>query len=198
MAKKSHNTSTKPTLKVLKSIITELRENKSLHAVFGLGIVFTGLFILISSTSALFTWSKDFSYLNSGLSQILWDPNIELDNVFGKIGGAIGFFMTYKSLGWTFIIPVLWIIITGVKIAFNLKVRLSKLLRIGLLWSLLLSSLTAIISNIIENLFNDAWIGDIGYFIHSWGVNFLGQSGLWLFWIGIILGLFEDDVLLFW
>lgn len=185
MAKKSHNTSTKPTLKVLKSIITELRENKSLHAVFGLGIVFTGLFILISSTSALFTWSKDFSYLNSGLSQILWDPNIELDNVFGKIGGAIGFFMTYKSLGWTFIIPVLWIIITGVKIAFNLKVRLSKLLRIGLLWSLLLSSLTAIISNIIENLFNDAWIGDIGYFIHSWGVNFLGQSGLWLFWIGI-------------
>ena len=185
MAKKSHNTSTKQTLKVLKSIITELRENKSLHAVFGLGIVFTGLFILISSTSALFTWSKDFSYLNSGLSQILWDPNIELDNVFGKIGGAIGFFMTYKSLGWTFIIPVLWIIITGVKIAFNLKVRLSKLLRIGLLWSLLLSSLTAIISNIIENLFNDAWIGDIGYFIHSWGVNFLGQSGLWLFWIGI-------------
>ena len=185
MAKKSHNTSTKSTLKVLKSIITELRENKSLHAVFGLGIVFTGLFILISSTSALFTWSKDFSYLNSGLSQILWDPNIELDNVFGKIGGAIGFFMTYKSLGWTFIIPVLWIIITGVKIAFNLKVRLSKLLRIGLLWSLLLSSLTAIISNIIENLFNDAWIGDIGYFIHSWGVNFLGQSGLWLFWIGI-------------
>ena len=111
MAKK---TKTKNILKSVKSFSSEVRENKSLHAAFGLAMIFGGLFILISGISSLLSWEEDFSYLNYDFADILFNPEINLKNSFGKLGAAIGFFITVRSLGWTFLIPISIIIFWGV------------------------------------------------------------------------------------
>lgn len=84
-------TKTKNILKSVKSFSSEVRENKSLHAAFGLAMIFGGLFILISGISSLLSWEEDFSYLNYNFADILFNPEINLKNSFGKLGAAIGF-----------------------------------------------------------------------------------------------------------
>ena len=188
MAKKTQSKNKGQSLKSLKSIITEIRSNKSLHAVFGLAIIFTGLFVFISGISSLFTWKSDFSYVNFNFSEILLDPTIEIDNVFGKLGGAIGFFITVRTLGWVFIFPALCFIYLGLKILFSLKSRLSRITRLGLFYTFLLSCLTGMLANIFSDTSvspNDVWVGDIGKFIHLWGSNLFGESGLWMVWASI-------------
>ena len=188
MTKKTKSQNKGQSLKSLKSIVTEIRSNKSLHAVFGLAIIFTGLFVFISGISTLFTWKNDFSYLNFNFSELLLDPAIEIENVFGKLGGAIGFFITIRTLGWTFIIPILWFIYLGLKILFSLKNRLSRITRLGLFYTFLLSCLTGMLANILSDVSispNDAWVGDLGKFFHLWGANFFGELGLWLVWASI-------------
>jgi S-DNA-T family DNA segregation ATPase FtsK/SpoIIIE len=185
MAKK---TKTKNILKSVKSFSSEVRENKSLHAAFGLAMIFGGLFILISGISSLLSWEEDFSYLNYDFADILFNPEINLKNSFGKLGAAIGFFITVRSLGWTFLIPISIIIFWGVQILFNFQHRVSRVLRIGLLYTLFLSSLTGLISEFpVLNSINDAIVGDSARFIALWGANLFGETGTWLIWLAIIL-----------
>ncbi len=185
MAKK---TKTKNILKSLKSFSSEVRENKSLHAAFGLAMIFGALFILISGISSLLSWEEDFSYLNYDFADILFNPEINLKNSFGKLGAAIGFFITVRSLGWTFLIPISIIIFWGVQILFNFQHRVSRVLRIGLLYTLFLSSLTGLISEFpVFNSLNDAIVGDSARFIVLWGANLFGKTGTWLIWLAIVL-----------
>ena len=185
MAKK---TKTKNILKSVKSFSSEVRENKSLHAAFGLAMIFGGLFILISGISSLLSWEEDFSYLNYNFADILFNPEINLKNSFGKLGAAIGFFITVRSLGWTFLIPISIIIFWGVQILFNFQHRVSRVLRIGLLYTLFLSSLTGLISGFpVLNSLNDAIVGDSARFIALWGANLFGETGTWLIWLAIVL-----------
>ena len=188
MAKKTKSKNKLQPAKSLKSVMTDVRDNKSLHAVFGLAIIFAGLFVLISGISTLFSWKNDFSYVSFNFSEILLDPTIEIDNVFGKLGGAIGFFITLRTLGWTFIFPALCFIYLGLKILFGLRSRLSRITRLGLFYTFLLSCLTGMLANIFSDVSvspNDVWVGDIGKFIHLWGSNIFGELGLWLVWSSI-------------
>jgi S-DNA-T family DNA segregation ATPase FtsK/SpoIIIE len=185
MAKK---TKTKNILKSVKSFSSEVRENKSLHAAFGLAMIFGGLFILISGISSLLSWEEDFSYLNYDFADILFNPEINLKNSFGKLGAAIGFFITVRSLGWTFLIPISLFIFWGVKILFNFQLRISRFLRIGLLYTLFLSTFTGLISEFpVFNSLNDAIVGDSARFIALWGANLFGKTGTWLIWLAIVL-----------
>ena len=188
MAKKTKSKNKWQPAKSLRSVMTDVRDNKSLHAVFGLAIIFAGLFVLISGISTLFSWKNDFSYVSFNFSEILLDPTIEIDNVFGKLGGAIGFFITLRTLGWTFIFPALCFIYLGLKILFGLRSRLSRITRLGLFYTFLLSCLTGMLANIFSDVSvspNDVWVGDIGKFIHLWGSNIFGELGLWLVWSSI-------------
>lgn len=185
MAKK---TKTKNILKSVKSFSSEVRENKSLHAAFGLAMIFGGLFILISGISSLLSWEEDFSYLNYDFADILFNPEINLKNSFGKLGAAIGFFITVRSLGWTFFIPIGIIIFWGVQILFDFQRRVSRVLRIGLLYTLFLLSLTGLISEFpVFSSLNDAIVGDSARFIALWGANLFGETGTWLIWLAILL-----------
>ena len=71
---------------------------------------------------------------------------------------------------------------------FNLKSRLSRITRLGLFYTFLLSCLTGMLANIFSDTSvspNDVWVGDIGKFIHLWGSNLFGESGLWMVWTSI-------------
>ena len=185
MAKK---TKTKNIFKSLKSFSNELRENKPLHAAFGLAMIFSGLFILISGVSSLLSWEEDFSYLNYNFAEILFNPEINLKNSFGKLGAAIGFFITVRSFGWTFLIPICIFIVWGVQVLFNFQLKVSRILRVGLLYTLFLCSFTGLMSEFpILNSLNDAIVGDVGRFIAIWGANLFGETGTWLIWLAIVL-----------
>jgi hypothetical protein len=92
MAKK---TKTKNILKSVKSFSSEVRENKSLHAAFGLAMIFGGLFILISGISSLLSWEEDFSYLNYDFADILFNPEINLKKLIWKT--RCGYWFFYHS-----------------------------------------------------------------------------------------------------
>ena len=65
---------------------SDVKTNKSLHAVFGIALTFLAGFAWLSSVSSLLSWSADYSAFEGHFSQILWDPEVNMANAFGKLG----------------------------------------------------------------------------------------------------------------
>ncbi len=145
MAKKRNTPSSSSFKQSLQSFSSELSSNKSLHAVFGIALLFLTGFSLLASISSLFSWTADFSQFEGTFGDILLDPNVKMANVFGKLGAAVGFYLTVKSFGWVFILPMLWLIQVSLKWGLGLAFKPWTWLRRFLLWTLLLSSFTGLL-----------------------------------------------------
>jgi len=184
MAKKRNTPSSSSFKQSLQSFSSELSSNKSLHAVFGIALLFLTGFSLLASISSLFSWTADFSQFEGTFGDILLDPNVKMANVFGKLGAAVGFYLTVKSFGWVFILPMLWLIQLSLKWGLGLAFKPWTWLRRFLLWTLLLSSFTGLLPFEL----NDAVVGNLGHGLAFWGTSFLGTAGAWLAWVSLTGG----------
>ncbi len=181
MAKKRNTPASSSFKQSLQSFGGELSSNKSLHAVFGIALLFLTGFSLLASISALFSWSSDYSQFEGNFGDILLDPTVQMANVFGKLGAAVGFYLTVKSFGWVFLLPTLWIMQLSLKWGLGLSFKPWTWLRRYLLWTLLLSTLTGLLPFAL----NDAIVGNLGHGLAFWGTSFLGTAGAWLAWFSL-------------
>lgn len=181
MAKKRNSTPTSSFAQSLQSFGGEVRTNKSLHAVFGIGLLFLTGFSILASVSALFSWTSDFSAFEGSFGDILLDPTVKMANVFGKLGAAVGFYLTVKSFGWAFILPLIWLLQLSLKWGLGIAFKPWMWLRRFLLWTLLLSSFTGLLPLDI----NDAWVGNLGHGLAYWGSSLMGPAGAWLAWLSV-------------
>ena len=181
MAKKRNTPASSSFKQSLQSFGGELSSNKSLHAVFGIALLFLTGFSLLASVSSLFSWTSDFSQFEGSFGDILLDPNVKMANVFGKLGAAVGFYLTVKSFGWVFVLPMLWLAQLSLKWGLGIAFKPWMWLRRYLLWTLLLSSFTGLLPFAL----NDAVVGNLGHGLAFWGISFMGTAGSWLAWASL-------------
>ncbi|HAB31143.1 MAG TPA: cell division protein FtsK [Cryomorphaceae bacterium] len=181
MAKKAKASTSSAFLTGLRAFWQDLQTNKSLHAVFGILLLFLAGFSLFASVSSLYAWRADYSAFEGSFSDILFDPNVNIQNAFGKLGAGIGFLLTVKSFGWTFVLPLGWFILLGAKWGLGFSFKAATWFRRILLWTFMLSILTGMLPWILS----DAWVGNLGHALHFWAVTLLGTTGTWLAWISL-------------
>lgn len=181
MAKKAKTSSTSSVLGPITQVWSDVKTNKSLHAVFGISLTFIAGFAWLSSMSSLLSWSADYSSFEGNFSQILWDPEVQMANTFGKLGAAVGFYLTVKSFGWTFLLPLTWLILLGLKWGLHIPFKPLTWLRRILVWTFLLGLGTAL----LPFGFSDVYVGNLGHYLAFWSSQFMGVVGAWFAWLTI-------------
>lgn len=181
MAKKAKSPARSSALGPVTQVWSDVKTNKSLHAVFGIVLTFLAGFAWLSSVSSLLSWSADYSAFEGNFSQILWDPEVNMANAFGKLGAAVGFYLTVKSFGWTFLLPLTWTLLLGLKWGLSIPFKPSTWLRRVLVWTILLGMGTALLPLSLS----DVYVGNLGHYLAFWASEFMGTAGAWLAWFAV-------------
>jgi S-DNA-T family DNA segregation ATPase FtsK/SpoIIIE len=132
-------------------------------------------FLFISFVSYLFTWKQDQpNVLNKGFS-ILFDTNVHVSNLLGKLGSLTSHFFIYRAFGIASFLICTFFFVVGVNMLFSRKVfsiwRNLKYVTIGLL--VLSVSSHFILSGIGGFLYG----GGVGKMISEWMIGVLGTIG---------------------
>jgi len=169
MAKKKRTTA-KPRQKKKKSnSIVSFFKSKQTHLVFGVFILSSAIFLLISFYSFLQHGKSDQSQL-----QNLTDKTIGVKNLLGKLGANLSDFFVYKGFGIaSFIFPLL-LFFTGLYIILNIPLKqLSKHWINGILAMIWFSLVFAVF--IPEN---DLLAGTIGFEVNEFMQIYMGKIGV--------------------
>src|SRR3954467_10980202 len=109
MAKKQKKTSKKNAPEKPKKTATDLRPEKEekidlkklarderTWKITGAIFILISLFLFISFTSYFFTWKEDQDKVFKGAGSILFDSNVKVANLLGRLGAYISHFFIYK------------------------------------------------------------------------------------------------------
>ncbi len=136
---------------------------------FGYTFLFISLILITSFISYMFNWKVDQSNVEN-----LFDRNIEVENILGKIGASISHFLIFKSFGIaSFILPLI-LFISSYHLLFNKKIL--DLVR-NINWLLILMIWTTLLSGYLSNYF-PIQSGIIGFEINSFLETYIGNIGI--------------------
>jgi S-DNA-T family DNA segregation ATPase FtsK/SpoIIIE len=131
------------------------------------------IFLFIAFISYFFTWKEDQDKVSQGAS-VLFDNDVKVNNLLGRLGAYISHFFIYKGFGAASLLFCTFFFVLGVNLLFTRKVfsvsRNLKYVTIGLL--VLSGSLAFIFSN-SEFRFG----GGVGAMISGWLTGALGTIG---------------------
>ncbi len=166
--------------------------------VLGYTLLFTSIVLFISFISYMFNWKVDQSNVNS-----LFDRDIQVENILGKVGASISHFFIFKLFGiGSFVIPII-LLLSSYFILFNKKIfQLIK----NINWLLVLMIWTIIFSGYISdyyplqtgivgfelNLFLKSYIGDTGIIIILSFISLTSAAVLWNLTPDSFLSLFKN------
>ena len=166
--------------------------------VLGYTLLFTSIVLFISFISYMFNWKVDQSNVNS-----LFDRDIQVENILGKVGASISHFFIFKLFGiGSFVIPII-LLLSSYFILFNKKILL---LIKNINWLLVLMIWTIIFSGYISdyyplqtgivgfelNLFLKAYIGNTGIIIILSFILLTSAAVLWNLTPDSLLSLFKN------
>ena len=166
--------------------------------VLGYTLLFTSIVLFISFISYMFNWKVDQSNVNS-----LFDRDIQVENILGKVGASISHFFIFKLFGiGSFVIPII-LLLSSYFILFNKKILL---LIKNINWLLVLMIWTIIFSGYISdyyplqtgivgfelNLFLKSYIGDTGIIIILSFILLTSAAVLWNLTPDSFLSLFKN------
>ena len=135
----------------------------------GYTFLFISLILITSFISYMFNWKVDQSNVEN-----LFDRNIEVENILGKIGASISHFLIFKSFGIaSFILPFI-LFISSYHLLFNKKIL--DLVR-NINWLLILMIWTTLLSGYLSNYF-PIQSGIIGFEINSFLETYIGNIGI--------------------
>ena len=135
----------------------------------GYTFLFISLILITSFISYMFNWKVDQSNVEN-----LFDRNIEVENILGKIGASISHFLIFKSFGIaSFILPLI-LFISSYHLLFNKKI-LDLIRKIN--WLLILMIWTTLLSGYLSNYF-PIQSGIIGFEINSFLETYIGNIGI--------------------
>lgn len=119
-------------------------EDQTVRLALGFGLILIGVFLIGALISYLFNWQSDLSELSGSLWALMTNPELQVDNVFGKFGASTAHVLLYQGFGiaaftWAYLFVRL-----GLWSAFDLKNNVGRDVRYALytlLWlSILLST----------------------------------------------------------
>ncbi|MBL6603886.1 MAG: DNA translocase FtsK 4TM domain-containing protein [Flavobacteriaceae bacterium] len=148
------------------------KANKSkFKVVFGYILLFLSLFLFTSFTSYLFNWKVDQSNVN-----MIFDRNVEVENILGKTGAYISHLFIYKLFGISsFVLPII-LFMSSYYLLFNKKI-FDLFGKIN--WFLLLLIWTTILSGYLRN-YLPIQSGLVGFEVNLFLESYLGSIGILL------------------
>ena len=137
--------------------------------VLGYTLLFTSIVLFISFISYMFNWKVDQSNVNS-----LFDRDIQVENILGKVGASISHFFIFKLFGiGSFVIPII-LLLSSYFILFNKKILL---LIKNINWLLVLMIWTIIFSGYISDYY-PLQTGIVGFELNLFLKSYIGDTGI--------------------
>ena len=153
--------------------------------ILGYIFLFLSVTLFTSFISYMYNWKVDQSSIGS-----LFDRNIEVENILGKIGASISHFFIYNLFGISsFIFPVI-LFISSYYLLFNKKI-LELFKKIN--WLLILTIWTTLLTGYLSNYF-PIQTGIVGFEINSFLKTYIGMTGIVL----IICFIFILSIAILW
>jgi S-DNA-T family DNA segregation ATPase FtsK/SpoIIIE len=157
--------------------ISSILLNERVVKITGLVFLVFSVFLLLALSAYLFTWKIDQDKLNHTWNEILFNPEIQVENWLGKLGALVSHQLIYAGFGISaFLIPFLTFLI-GFRILFKTSLLpLSKSFRYTIFSILWLSIALGYIFSKIAILG-----GSFGYQTNIWISSIIGNIGVGLF-----------------
>ena len=148
------------------------KANKSkFKVVFGYILLFLSLFLFTSFTSYLFNWKVDQSNVN-----MIFDRDVEVENILGKTGAYISHLFIYKLFGISsFVLPII-LFMSSYYLLFKKKI-FDLFGKIN--WFLLLLIWTTILSGYLRN-YLPIQSGLVGFEVNLFLESYIGSIGILL------------------
>ena len=148
------------------------KANKSkFKVVFGYILLFSSLVLFTSFVSYIFNWKIDQSNVD-----MIFDRDVEVENILGKTGAYISHLFIYKLFGISsFILPII-LFVSSYYILFNKKI-FDLFGKIN--WLLLLLIWTTILSGYLRNYF-PVQSGLVGFEVNLFLESYIGRTGILL------------------
>ena len=148
------------------------KANKSkFKVVFGYILLFSSLVLFASFISYIFNWKVDQSNVD-----MIFDRDIEVENILGKTGAYISHLFIYKLFGFSsFVLPII-LLVSSYYILFNKKI-FDLLGKIN--WLLVLLIWTTILSGYLKNYF-PVQSGVVGFEVNLFLESYVGRIGILL------------------
>jgi DNA segregation ATPase FtsK/SpoIIIE, S-DNA-T family len=140
----------------------------------GIFLFFFGLFSAISFASFFYYWKTDLSAFSQSFWTLIGDPDFKVQNIFGKVGAALGHRFVYQWFGISALIIAYLLMNLGMRL--TVKSRLAPFFK-ALKWSVFvifwISTTIAWFSGGEHTVLS----GGVGFFLSRWLVNFTGTFG---------------------
>ncbi len=148
------------------------KANKSkFKVVFGYILLFSSLVLFASFISYIFNWKVDQSNVD-----MIFDRDIEVENILGKIGAYISHLFIYKLFGFSsFVLPII-LLVSSYYILLNKKI-FDLFGKIN--WLLLLLIWITILSGYLKNYF-PVQSGLVGFEVNLFLESYIGRIGILL------------------
>ena len=148
------------------------KANKSkFKVVFGYILLFSSLVLFASFISYIFNWKVDQSNVD-----MIFDRDIEVENILGKTGAYISHLFIYKLFGFSsFVLPII-LLVSSYYILFNKKI-FDLFGKIN--WLLVLLIWITILSGYLKNYF-PVQSGIVGFEVNLFLESYIGRIGILL------------------
>lgn len=160
--------------------LKELAKDERTWKIAGTTFLLIAVFLILSFVSYFFTWKQDFTQISRG-SAILWDFDVSVNNLLGKLGALSAHFFIYKLFGVAAVLICTFFFVVGVNLMWRRRVfsvwRNLKYVTLGMLAG------SAILAYLLPNE-EFRYGGGVGNMIVHWLTGSMGQIGA-----GAILGL---------
>lgn len=154
--------------------LKQLAKDERTWKITGTVFLLIAIFLFISFISYFFTWKEDQSYVFRGGMSILFDSDVKVKNLLGRLGAYTSHAFIYKGFGIASLLICTFFFVVGTNLLFSKKVfsvkRNLKYVTVGLL---VLSVSLAFVFSKTEFRFG----GGIGNSISNWLTDFLGNIG---------------------
>ncbi len=153
----------------------------------GVVCLFLALILFIAFTSYIFTWKADQNHVMKFSWELLIHREVAMSNWLGRLGAILSHQFFYWWFGLPSYLIVFLLGISGVALIQRTPFsRLWKVFRYAF-WLMLFSSV------FLAFCFSTSefpWGGTFGSSVSGWLTNFLGTSGMFVFFVAVIIGFF--------
>lgn len=154
--------------------LKKLAKDERTWKITGAFFILIALFLFISFVSYFFTWREDQDKVFRGASSILFDSDVKVANLLGRLGAYLSHFFIYKGFGIASLFICTFFFVAGVNLLFSKKVfSVWRNLRYVIVGMVVISvSLAFVFSNA-----DFAYGGAVGSMINNWLISLIGNIG---------------------
>src|SRR5258708_1751688 len=108
--------------KIEKVNLKQLAKDERTGKITGTVFLLIALFLIISFLSYFSTWKEDQSYVFRGGSSILFDSDVKVKNLLGKLGAIVSHLFIWKGFGVASLLFCTFFFVIGTNLLFSRKV----------------------------------------------------------------------------